>query len=181
MKIRYAKTEDAKILGELGAETFWDAYRTESNLEKQHIKAYITQAFSQKTIEQEIIDDNILFLLAENSEDQIGYSKLLLESTRSGVSGKNPLEISRIYLKKKYWGKNLGSILLAKCIKEANNNKNDVVWLSVWQHNLRAIRFYEKFGFKKVGTHTFNLASSPQIDLIMERSVKKNMMAKTEN
>ena len=171
INFRYATIEDALMLSKLGAETFWDAYQTESCLEKKHIKAYIAGAFDLKTIKAEIADRNTLFLIAENSEDQIGYSKLLIESARPEVSGKKPFEISRIYLRKKFWGKNFGSPLLTKSIEEADKNKCDVIWLSVWQHNQRAIKFYEKYGFTEVGTHTFKLSSSPQIDLIMERSL----------
>ena len=42
------------------------------------------------------------------------------------------------------------------------------VWLGVWNKNARAIRFYEKYGFEKRGTVTFDLASSLQEDDVME-------------
>jgi ribosomal protein S18 acetylase RimI-like enzyme len=43
------------------------------------------------------------------------------------------------------------------------------VWLGVNQENSRAIRFYEKSGFRKVGTKTFLLGSRIEHDFVMER------------
>ena len=37
-----------------------------------------------------------------------------------------------------------------------------MIWLGVWEKNLRAIRLYEKWGFKKVGTKEFILGSDLQ-------------------
>jgi hypothetical protein len=41
----------------------------------------------------------------------------------------------------------------------------------VWEKNVRANRFYQRYGFKDVGSHDFLLGSDPQTDRIMERRV----------
>jgi diamine N-acetyltransferase len=43
------------------------------------------------------------------------------------------------------------------------------LWLGVWEHNPRAIRFYEKHGFTTVGEQPFVLGKDPQRDLVMVR------------
>ena len=48
----------------------------------------------------------------------------------------------------------------------------ETIWLGVWERNERAIRFYEKWGFREAGTHDFILGNDVQNDLIMEYSVK---------
>ena len=168
--IRLATHEDAKILATLGANTFWDTYHTNSNVEQKFIKKYISKAFSVEKIKSELADKNTFFLIVENEGKQVGYSKLILGSSRPEVSSDKPLEISRIYLAKESWGKNLGLVLLDKCIDEAKINDCDVIWLSVWKHNSRAIKFYKKHDFKIVGTHIFDLASSLHTDYIMARN-----------
>jgi ribosomal protein S18 acetylase RimI-like enzyme len=45
------------------------------------------------------------------------------------------------------------------------------VWLGVWEHNTRAIRFYEAHGFSPAGSHDFFLGSDRQTDIIMRRSL----------
>jgi ribosomal protein S18 acetylase RimI-like enzyme len=48
-----------------------------------------------------------------------------------------------------------------------------VIWLSVWQYNKRAIKFYERFEFYSIGEHIFDLAGDSQIDFIMQKKMKE--------
>jgi len=47
-----------------------------------------------------------------------------------------------------------------------------VLWLDVWERNSRAIAFYRKWGFVKVGTQDFRLGEDVQHDLLMARDVE---------
>ncbi len=168
MKIRYATNEDAELLAEIGGETFWDAYHTDDHLDAKNIKAHIAKTFIIEVIERELDNENIIYLVAQNGNVVVGYVRLLSNISRVEISGKKPLEISRIYLRKEFWGKKLGAILLKRCFEEAEKQNCDVIWLSVWQYNDRAIKFYEKFGFQIIGEHIFDLAGDSQIDYLME-------------
>ncbi len=171
MKIRYGKFEDAETLAKVGAETFWDAYHTDSHLEKQFIRNHIDKTFTREMIEKDFSDENIIYLIAENDTEVIGYARLLKGNSRKEISGESPFEISRIYLRKIFWGKGLGSKLLERCLDEAKENFCDVVWLSVWEYNHSAIKFYEWFGFHNVGSHIFDLAGSKQTDFLMQKNL----------
>lgn len=54
---------------------------------------------------------------------------------------------------KEYWNKGIGSKLLHEVINFAKENSFEVIDLQVRSDNLPAVHLYEKFGFKKVGTH----------------------------
>jgi ribosomal protein S18 acetylase RimI-like enzyme len=43
--------------------------------------------------------------------------------------------------------------------------------LGVWENNVRATKFYEKFGFERVGEHEFWLGNECQLDYIFGREV----------
>ena len=43
------------------------------------------------------------------------------------------------------------------------------LWLGVWERNQRAVAFYEKYGFTRVGEHTFVLGSDAQTDWLFVR------------
>ena len=43
-----------------------------------------------------------------------------------------------------------------------------LIWLGVWEHNVSAIRFYERNQFQLFGKHSFILGSDEQTDLLME-------------
>ncbi|MEY3918157.1 MAG: Protease synthase and sporulation negative regulatory protein 1, partial [Bacteroidota bacterium] len=45
------------------------------------------------------------------------------------------------------------------------------IWLGVWEHNPRAIRFYEKQGFVKFDQHIFQLGDDEQTDILMKLSL----------
>lgn len=42
---------------------------------------------------------------------------------------------------------------------------------SVWEHNLKAQRFYMREGFEKVGSHEFVMGEERQTDWIMVRGL----------
>ncbi len=171
MKIIHAQPEDAEKLALLASETFWDAYRTSSKLETTYIRAYMSRAFTVTQIKAEFRDPNARFLIGQNNGKNAGYAKLIFGSATETIKCDKPMEISRIYLAKSYWGRGLGKQLLDECIREATANKCDVVWLGVWQHNERAINFYKKHGFEITGEAEFDLASSLQKDHVMARRV----------
>ena len=58
---------------------------------------------------------------------------------------------------------------MGACLEEAAGGGYETLWLGVWEHNLRAIAFYRRWGFETVGSHTFLLGSDEQTDLIMVR------------
>ncbi len=171
MKIRYGKFDDFKLLARIGEETFWDAYHTESILKQNHLRAHIEKTFNGGQMKLELKQEKIIYLIAENETEEIGYVRLLKESSREEVTGERPIEISRIYLRKKFWGQKLGTEFLERCFIEGEKENCDVIWLSVWKYNERAISFYKKNGFRKVGEHYFDLAGSPEVDFVMQRSL----------
>jgi ribosomal protein S18 acetylase RimI-like enzyme len=42
-----------------------------------------------------------------------------------------------------------------------------VAFLQVWDQNERAVRLYESFGFRRVGTTTFRVGAEEMEDLVM--------------
>ena len=77
------------------------------------------------------------------------------------------LEIERIYLKKKFQGKGLGKKMIEFAKEKAIQKKKNRIWLGVWEKNPKAIGFYEKVGFEKIGTHIFKVGNDEQIDYVM--------------
>ena len=45
----------------------------------------------------------------------------------------------------------------------------DILWLGVWEKNLKAIEIYKKWGFSEIGSHTFDLGGDIQSDLMMKK------------
>lgn len=76
-------------------------------------------------------------------------------------------ELERIYLKKEYHGKGLATAMMSFIENIAKNKGCQFLWLGVWSLNPKAIRFYEKCGFSRFGSHIFQIGDDAQRDLLL--------------
>ncbi|MBL8183237.1 MAG: GNAT family N-acetyltransferase, partial [Blastocatellia bacterium] len=129
------------------------------------------QAFSEEQILSELQDENSIFLIAELDGEAAGYAKLILDNIEPGITAERPVELSRLYSHQQFLGKGIGQGLMNACVERAKEDSRDVMWLGVWEYNPRAQRFYEKNGFRIVGSHVFLLGEDPQTDLLMQREL----------
>jgi ribosomal protein S18 acetylase RimI-like enzyme len=58
---------------------------------------------------------------------------------------------------------------MQRCLEAAAERGHRSVWLGVWEHNPRAIAFYERWGFVDVGEKSFVLGTDRQTDRVMVR------------
>jgi ribosomal protein S18 acetylase RimI-like enzyme len=165
INLRYANRSDAEMLTEIGIKTFSDTFLKDNNPEDMDI--YLKKAFSVELHLKELVDPNIVFLIAEIDGKPAGYAKLKAYSKIDGLIETDSMEIERIYSLKEYIGKGIGKALMEASIKEAKEKGFSSIWLGVWERNTRAIAFYEKWGFKIIGSHIFMLGKDPQNDFIM--------------
>jgi diamine N-acetyltransferase len=170
IRIRHATAADAQALTALAERTFRDAFAR--NNSDQDMESYIGAAFSLSRIRAELDADASTFLLVfAGGAEPIGYAKLRTDSSDASVQGAAPIELERIYVDQTVAGRGVGAALMQGCLDVAGKRGFRTLWLGVWEHNARAIAFYEKWGFRTVGTHDFRLGSSLQTDLIMERPI----------
>tara|TARA_A100001011_G_C13941663_1_gene687411 strand:+ start:540 stop:677 length:138 start_codon:yes stop_codon:yes gene_type:complete len=45
------------------------------------------------------------------------------------------------------------------------------MWFGVWEHNVKAHRFFEKFKFKHMGSYTFLMGEDHQQDYLLGRII----------
>jgi diamine N-acetyltransferase len=53
----------------------------------------------------------------------------------------------------------------------AKENGFDLIWLGVWEHNVRAQAFYKHMGFEKFSSHIFMVGNDPQTDFLMKKNL----------
>lgn len=63
----------------------------------------------------------------------------------------------------------MGNLLIKKAVELAIKKKKNRVWLGVWEHNIPALKFYEKQGFSIFSKHIFHMGEDPQTDYLMEK------------
>lgn len=133
------------------------------------MRAYLQQAFALPTLEAELVEQTIIYLLDHEDEVTNGYAKLNTATREHCVTGTKPIELVRLYARANHTGQGIGSRLLEACFDAARTERHDVIWLGVWEFNPRAVKFYERWGFERVGAHTFHLGSDAQVDWIFQR------------
>jgi ribosomal protein S18 acetylase RimI-like enzyme len=165
--IRTATKNDLSLLQSLGIRTFSETFSQYNTAE--NMRLYLEKSFSRQQIEAELDDPSAVFLLAYDDDVTAGYARLRQGTNAEGLNSVNALEIERIYAVQEYIGKQAGRRLMDACIGYATEKGFDTLWLGVWEHNARAVRFYEKYGFEKFGEHVFMLGSDAQTDWLMKK------------
>jgi ribosomal protein S18 acetylase RimI-like enzyme len=169
MNIRPGLASDAAALAALGARTFADTFLAENH--PDDIAAFIAATFSEQKQAAELADPATSYLVAELDGALVGYAKLHRGAAPACVEAKAPIQIGRLYVAREQLGRGAGEALMAKCVEDARNGGHDAIWLGVWERNARAIRFYERWSFRRVGEHVFVVGSDPQTDLLFRRSL----------
>jgi diamine N-acetyltransferase len=166
--IRTASAADAEALTELGTRTFRETFSGANTPEDMAL--YLAEHFGGGLQRAELEDKAVLFLLLEAEERAAGYVKL--RRGQANARGSRPLEICRFYVDAPWHGKGAAPLLLEAVDAFAMRDGHDDVWLAVWEHNARAIRFYLKHGFTRVGEQPFTLGRDVQTDWLMARKVR---------
>jgi ribosomal protein S18 acetylase RimI-like enzyme len=168
---RIARPDDAALLTELGASTFRETF--ESVNAPDDFAAYMAAAFGEAIQRAELADADTTVFLAERDGEAVGYVMLRERRAPSVVGMEHALEIARLYARSRVVGSGVGAALMQRALAEAAGRGKDAVWLGVWEHNQRAIGFYEAWGFHRCGTQPFLLGTDVQTDLIMVRRIAR--------
>lgn len=169
LRVRPATADDASLLAEMGARTFYDTFV--KSTKPEDMAAYLAASFSPEIQAAELADPLSSFFIAETDGAASGYAQLRAGEAEACVSGANPVELVRLYVSQEWFGRGVGAALMRECIEEARRAGHRTMWLGVWEHNERAQSFYRKWNFRVVGDHIFLVGSDPQTDLIMERAL----------
>ncbi len=168
LTFRKATIADTSTIVQIGAKTFkaaFGSYHTTEDME-QYLEANFNNEIIQSLIEQ----DTFNFMLGYERDKVFGYAMLREGIPPDCVSGLNPIELVRFYIIQDVIGLGYGSELMRACMKEARAIGHKSIWLDVWEKNERAIRFYEKWGFRIVGNAQYTIGNDVTNDYIMEWS-----------
>ena len=173
--IRKVSISDIEQLQEISRQTFFETF-AESNTE-ENMRKYLDESLSIDKLTTELNDRNSEFYFFTQEDNVIGYLKLNSGDSQTEHTEGSALEIERIYVLRKFHGKNIGQKLYEKAIEVATEKQVDYVWLGVWEKNKRALSFYRKNGFVAFDKHIFKLGNDVQTDIMMKRQLNKNISA----
>jgi ribosomal protein S18 acetylase RimI-like enzyme len=168
VRISIAGTADAELIADLSRRTFCDTFGPHNTPE--NMEQFLQTQFTREQLMEQVGAPRNAFLLAYLNDEAVGYARLY-EGTElpPGIAGSAAIEISRLYAEQRMIGKGVGKALMEACIDLGRQKGKEWIWLGVWEHNHRAIAFYEKMGFGAFDRHIFLLGQDVQYDWLMRR------------
>lgn len=165
-EIHQVQKTDLLALQEISRQTFLDTFGEVNTSEDMNHYLEVNLSMEQLTLE--LSNPHTTFYFAKNGKEILAYLKLNVAEAQTERRNIPSMEIERIYVRKEYQNRGVGQFLLDYSIQITKYKQLNLIWLGVWEHNLSAIRFYERNQFKFFGKHSFMLGSDEQTDLLME-------------
>jgi ribosomal protein S18 acetylase RimI-like enzyme len=156
---------DVLPLQTLARSTFIESFAEQNSPEQ--LADYVARAFNEAQLLEELQRPGSTFYALSRGDEWLGYLKINTPGAQSDLQLPNSLEIERIYLLQQVQGKGYGRLLLDMAIQQARLKGFQRVWLGVWEHNTKAIAFYERHGFRKFDEHVFTMGNEAQCDWLM--------------
>ena len=186
--IRRASAADAAALAAFGTEAFRETFGADNT--PDDMAAYLAATYDEDKQKAEIANADIVTLIAQQSQASpsvqperdaptidsrmIAFAQVRRTVAPLCVTLPHPVEIWRFYVGREWHGMGVAQALMAAAFDAAGQLGGKSVWLSVWERNARGIRFYEKCGFRDVGTKVFLVGSDRQTDRVMAREIAQS-------
>ena len=138
----------------LAKEIWNEAYK--DLLSQDQIDYMIDMMYSNEKINEGIANGDVWEILKVDNVPS-GYLHYKLDED-------NTVFLSKIYLKESNQTKGIGQLMLNRVVDYAKEKGAKAVHLTVNKHNAKAIRFYEKNGFKNMESKTFDIGNGYIMD-----------------
>lgn len=166
LQFRLAGAADAAALGAFMTRNFLAAYGQCST--PDNVRRAVRDYYGESAQRRQIDDPRRWNLVATFAGDWAGHAQLHDGGDApAAVSPRPALELGRFYVDVAFHGRGLAQTMMAEVKQEASRRGAAALWLSVWQRQPQAIRFYQKEGFRIVGETTFMVGDDPKDDWLM--------------
>lgn len=165
MQIRPGRAEDATNLSALAIQVWLQTYATGGISSK--ISRFVLSEFSVKNFEALLARRSARVFVASVGENLVGYAVVSFGS-QCPEDERVRVELVTLYVQEPFTRKAVGSRLLEQsesCAKQEGSS----LWLTVNSRNTRAIAFYAKRGYFKVGSTFFELEDEKHENLVLVR------------
>jgi ribosomal protein S18 acetylase RimI-like enzyme len=158
--------DDARVaaLVRLARQTFCETF---THYEPADLQAYLDTALSLEAFRLELADPSNRFTEVLVGGEVGGYLKWQYPTSRYQeyvtLPARRPCLLERFYFLPAFQGRGIADVALAYCLSWARWEAGaDYLYLSVWEGNFRAQSFYQKHGFRTLGS--FGYPVGQQVD-----------------
>jgi ribosomal protein S18 acetylase RimI-like enzyme len=170
--IRKAEERDASSLAAVSIEVWLSTYLREGV--SAFFADYALSEFTAQKFRNSVSDPNLSIWVSENRIGIDGFVSVCRTATPP-LANCSPLEIMTLYVQPRHQSGGRGVALLQRALDHCRDIGGESVWLKVNTENRRAIDFYLRHGFKKIGSTHFRIADSAYENFVMEADVRRLM------
>lgn len=158
LEFKTGNINDAALITDIGARSFIESHGKSAS--ETDIRNYVQSKFNIPQLESELADENSIFQIAYYNQQPAAYSKITLNCPNPNIAEQKVCKMDRRYVLEEYFDKKIGQVLFDLNVEIAKQHQQKGIWLYVWTGNPRALRFYEKQGFKIVGETYFKISDT---------------------
>jgi ribosomal protein S18 acetylase RimI-like enzyme len=168
--IRPCGPEDAARLALVGQATFLETYA--GVLPGEDILHHCRKEHSEARYAGWLAKPGYGFRLAAAAQGgaPVGYA-MISPPDLPVPSAEGDVELKRIYLLHRFHGSGLGARLMAAAIDAARAGGARRLLLGAKEDNLRALAFYAREGFVRIGVRKFRVGANEYDDLVLARAL----------
>ena len=163
--VRRATAADAVALAELAAVTFTETFG--HLYPPEDLAAYLAATYSAAACREIVSDPRMAYWLV-GEDPPVGFA--LAGYCKLPVEGLEPTagELRQLYVRSTHQNRRLGARLFEAALAWLEQHYAPL-YIGVWSKNDGAQRFYERYGFVKVGEYDFPVGKTIDRELILKR------------
>jgi ribosomal protein S18 acetylase RimI-like enzyme len=139
-----------------------------------NIDAAVLEHYGLEAQRRQLADPDCLNLLVEGDDGALlGHAQVRFgHAPPDAVQPRPAAEVTRFYVDAPAHGRGVAQAMLAQVERLVRGRGVVALWLSVWQEQPQAVRFYEKSGFRRAGTLVFVVGDDPKDDWLMLKALE---------
>jgi ribosomal protein S18 acetylase RimI-like enzyme len=155
----------AEALPPVARKIFTDAFA--QFFDREAFEAFCDRAYAKEgPMAKDLKDPEVFWQVATCSGMPIGYAKLTPLRAPASSARPGAMELQQIYVLAQWHGAGVAEKLMRWAVSVAERELAPELYLTVFDHNERAKRFYARHGFEEVGHCTFTLGGHAYDDRI---------------
>lgn len=165
--IRRATPADADALSRIGCDTFTETFG--HLYPAEDLRAFLEEAHASDVYARLAADDASALWLLEHNREVLGYAWAGAATLPHPEVAVGDGELKRLYVLPRAQNGGWGGKLFETALLWLQRDGPRTLWIGVWSQNLGAQRFYQRYGFGKVGEYDFPVGRVRDREFILLR------------
>ena len=166
-RLRRAGIEDAERLALIGGATFLETFA--GILEGDAIVAHCAKEHGAEAYRSLLAHEGSAAWVAEAKAGGAPVGYALVTAPKLAQARDGDLELKRIYSFSRMHGTGLGAAMMGRAVGHAEEAGAERLLLGVFVGNLRALAFYRRHGFEKIGDRHFRVGNQDCEDVVLAK------------